>query len=180
MIEWMYTKDYQGPPSLTAAADGTDMTVAMEGQCNCPPRTHDAWGNPIPTIPMRKRQSFGMAVLSSPLAGSTSSTNGAQLLHHARVYVLGDFYGLKDIRELAATKFRDGCAQGCSASKFPEAAHEVYSTTPDADRGLRDIVVDTILRHRKLIDRPEVQSVIQQTELAYDLVMEAHRRGSSL
>jgi len=167
MIDWMYTKDYQGPHP-TAVTD-------QAGPCDCLESTYDPWGNSVRTKSKQNYVGFGTAAV-----GSTSSVNGAQLLHHARVYVLGDFYGLKHIRELAMTKFRDGCTQGCSASKFPEVAHEVYSTTSEEDRGLRDIVVDTILKHRKMIDRPEMQSVIQQTALAFDLVMEAHKTGSHL
>ena len=73
---------------------------------------------------------------------------------HAAMYGLGDFYGIRALKWVAAGKFEelirswymlvDGSLQSSRMLAFVRAVRIVYATTPEHDRGLRDVVVDRL------------------------------------
>ncbi|RYP43542.1 hypothetical protein DL768_009876 [Monosporascus sp. mg162] len=80
-------------------------------------------------------------------------------------------YAISSLKLLAAKKFTLECELWWNHRDFIHAAREVYSSTLDHDRGLRDVVVQTIREHRELLHSGEVKSVLRDTLLAYDLLM---------
>ena len=73
---------------------------------------------------------------------------------HAAMYGLGDFYGIRSLKWVAAGKFRELMQswyplgeESLRSSKlraFIRAIRIVYTTTPEHDRGLRDFVIDQL------------------------------------
>ena len=99
---------------------------------------------------------------------------------HALVYAAGDFYGLPFLKQEAQKKFQavteEGEAYGADSCFL--AAHTVYTSTPENDRGLRNIVVNIINRHiERVINLEETNQLILKSipDLSYDLV---HQRAT--
>lgn len=92
------------------------------------------------------------------------------LLHHSRVYALADKYNIPSLKALAVENFRADCFWFWGDDDFPKAAREIYETTPDQDRGLRDAMVDTVYKHLSLLTKPEMKLTVRDSLLAYDLL----------
>jgi len=103
------------------------------------------------------------------------------------VYALADKYDCKGLKVLALQKF--GKAVPAATKKgtiLPvEAIRLVYSTTPESDRGLRDICVQlwafvgTWLKAGK-VSRDAVQALLRNVpDLAADLAMQLANTGAS-
>jgi hypothetical protein len=43
---------------------------------------------------------------------------------------------------------------------FAPAAHYAYSTTPDEDKALREVVSKALFEHLDLLDKPEMEAVL--------------------
>lgn len=73
---------------------------------------------------------------------------------HAAMYGLGDFYGIRSLKWVAAGKFKelmqswysllDKPLHRAKVLAFIRAIRIVYTTTPEHDRGLRDFVIDQL------------------------------------
>ena len=73
---------------------------------------------------------------------------------HAAMYGLGDFYGIRSLKWVAAGKFKalmrswyplvDKSLPSAKLLAFVRAIRIVYETTPEHDRGLRDFVIDRL------------------------------------
>jgi hypothetical protein len=75
--------------------------------------------------------------------------------------------GLKDC---AQKKFRIHIKQHVEDPDLPEALKQVYTTTMDTDRGLRNIVISTFRSNPALQRRPDIRGAIQETaQLAAEL-----------
>jgi hypothetical protein len=100
----------------------------------------------------------------------TESTSEPNLVTHARVYALAEKYQIAGLKSLARRKFAAQVALHHLCAEFPIAMQEVYETTVEADRGLRDIVVQTFRRSPEIARRKDVGDVVKQTpELAWEL-----------
>ncbi len=102
---------------------------------------------------------------------SSRPTTEPNLLLHVSIYALADKYGIQGLKTLAAEKFHVQAREHWDNPEFPQAMHEVYESTPDNDRQLRDIVTEALQRNRSLVQKPEVGTVIKEINgLAYDLL----------
>ena len=73
---------------------------------------------------------------------------------HAAMYGLGDFYGIRSLKWVAAGKFKklmqswyplvDKSLPSSRLKAFIRAIKIVYKTTPEHDRGLREFVIDQL------------------------------------
>lgn len=100
-----------------------------------------------------------------------------KLIIHAKVYALAEEYHIKGLKALALEKFEAGIEQHWNSSEFAQAAYEVYTSTVESDKGLRDIIVQTLHAHPELLDKKEVQAVAKKSSLAYDMMMYVRGRG---
>ena len=101
---------------------------------------------------------FACEVCTLPaLTGSSS-----QLLAHTKMYEMADKYEVVDLKELAKEKFSRGCKHFWNTSDFQIAADHAFSTTPDDDNGLRDLVSQTIAKHMELAQAPEIRALLMQ------------------
>jgi hypothetical protein len=88
--------------------------------------------------------------------------HAAELLLHAKMYEIGDKYDVEGLKELAQEKFSWACSVYWDSEYFAPAAHYAFSTTPDEDTGLRDVVGETLFDHINLVDKPEVEAVLNE------------------
>ena len=87
------------------------------------------------------------------------------------MYEVGDKYYVSGLKDLAMSKFKIACSVYWNDAKFAEAANYAYSTTPDGDKGLRDIVCKTISDHMSLMNKPQVEVLMTQFNgLAFGLL----------
>ena len=102
----------------------------------------------------------------------------SDLLLHAKVYILAEKYIIGGLKSLALSKFRTLALQCWDTNDFLNVVSEVYTSTIDADRGLRDVVLEIISVHWGLLDREEMKTLLErECLLAYDLIMHYHQNG---
>lgn len=87
----------------------------------------------------------------------------AHLLLHTRVYALAEKYDIPALKALARGKFEMAMACNYDSPELPEAIEEVYCSTLDNDRGLRDIVLNLFKCHEQLVHLPDIFTVIKET-----------------
>jgi hypothetical protein len=88
------------------------------------------------------------------------------------MYEVGDKYGVHGLKELSREKFSDDCKPFWEAEGFAVAAKHAFSTTPEDNKGLRKVVLDTILQHMGLIRKPEIQALMLEfSGLAVDILL---------
>lgn len=103
------------------------------------------------------------------------------MLFHIKVYHVADKYGIPKLKQRAREKFKT-MVQACwQTDEFPNAIAEAYTTTPQADRGLRDPLleicqdhIDDLLRHDEFC-----QVLDEIVGFAADLVPCLARRNSA-
>ena len=96
---------------------------------------------------------------------------------YARVYASADYYRLPFLKHEVRMRFRGHALSDWTGSKNAQdcllAAQTVYTTTPEEDRGLRDVVVQVVNTHNQELfhQNRENQAIIKSIpELSYDLV----------
>jgi hypothetical protein len=72
------------------------------------------------------------------------SQKSPAFLTHAKMYEVGDKYGVHGLKELSREKFLDDCKPFWEAEGFAVAAKHAFSITPEDNKGLRKVV--TVLR----------------------------------
>ncbi|TXB97052.1 hypothetical protein FocTR4_00011704 [Fusarium oxysporum f. sp. cubense] len=96
----------------------------------------------------------------------------ANLHLHAKVYALGEKYGIQPLKALALRKFESEAQFHLHSDDFLQGIREAYTSTVETDRPLRDAVV-TILRSNKgLLKKESVKEVLKETGLGFDLLMD--------
>ena len=85
------------------------------------------------------------------------------LVQHTRVYALAEKYDIPSLKHLAKNKFEMAMACYYDSPEFADAIEEVYCSTIDSDRGLRDIVLETFKCHPQLASTQDVYAVIKET-----------------
>jgi BTB/POZ domain len=99
--------------------------------------------------------------------GAQFSTN---LVAHARVYAIAEKYDIEGLKALAKWKFATEMNAHHHSAEVPDAIAEVYESTVESDRGLRDVVIQTVRTHPEMVRRADVEDVIKDVpSLAYEL-----------
>ncbi|KAF2492689.1 hypothetical protein BU16DRAFT_88451 [Lophium mytilinum] len=124
----------------------------------------------LPDTPMQDQldeEDLFEAAFAEPAVDS----DAPHLVTHAKVYAIAEKYGVFGLKSLAAQKFAASLAAGHHASpEFPDACGDVYETTVDSDRGLRDLVIATFRANPALNLRKDVEGVVRETPgLAWEL-----------
>ncbi|KAH7019639.1 BTB/POZ protein [Ilyonectria destructans] len=90
----------------------------------------------------------------------------------AQVYQIADKYDVPGLKAHSKDKFGAAITAGWSMDDFPLAVTVVYESTPSADRGLRDLVVETSQENiDKLLEHDGFCELIRKTpDFAADLI----------
>ena len=99
---------------------------------------------------------------------------------HAKVYALAEKYLIRGLKAVALRQFKAAAIVrpfvSLDINDFLQATCEVYTSTVEDDRGLRDIVVETLYKQSHWLDKEEVLDVLKGLgPLAYDLVVYMHQ-----
>jgi hypothetical protein len=78
------------------------------------------------------------------------------------MYEIADKYDVVGLKDLVIEKFHRACQHFWDSDMFSVAAHHIFSTTPEHDIGLRDIVSATISAHMGLIKKLEVKALLTE------------------
>jgi hypothetical protein len=78
------------------------------------------------------------------------------------MYEIGDRYYVSGLKKLSKEKFQQACCRHWDDTKFAEAANHVFSTTPENDKGLREVVCKTISQHMVLLKKPEIEALMTE------------------
>jgi len=103
-----------------------------------------------------------------PNAGPTYITlpppdgDAEQLLLHAKMYEIGDKYDVIGLKQLAREKFLRVCNEYWDTEYFAPAAHYAFSTTPEEEKGLRDVISNVISQHMALLKKPAVETLLDE------------------
>ena len=100
---------------------------------------------------------------------------GRPLLVDAKMYAIGDKYGINGLKSHAKAKFSDALDAGWDIVSFPEVIETVYTTTPASDRGLRDCLAPVLLEHKEELRGHEgfvslIKNKLSDGEFAMDVI----------
>ena len=90
------------------------------------------------------------------------------------MYALADLFRIEELKKLSVQKFQAQIENekfwGCEA--FADCIHEVYTSTPDHDLLMRNVVVQVVVAHIKdLCKKKWIQDLIRdEGEFAVDLI----------
>ncbi|KAI6758241.1 hypothetical protein HG530_010481 [Fusarium avenaceum] len=107
---------------------------------------------------------------SPPVAGSNQPPT-ANLCLHAKVYALGEKYGIGYLKLFALQRFEAEVEDHLQSKDFLLAIEEAYTSTVQENRRLRDAIAKTIKRNCHILKSPSVQATVKSTELGFDLLM---------
>lgn len=101
---------------------------------------------------------------SSCVPAAPALGGGVQMITHVKMYAVGDKYDVPDLKELAQEEFSRACSSYWNEDVLCDAAELVFTSSPEADEGLRiKIVRDTLFRHRFLIRKLNIKEFLQST-----------------
>jgi hypothetical protein len=96
---------------------------------------------------------------------------GDALLTHAKIYALAEQYLISGLKAVALRQFKAAATVSLDMDDFLGAAVVVYESTIEDDRGLRDVVVETLCGHSEWLDEEKVRDVVKGLgALTYDTV----------
>ncbi|RKK74649.1 hypothetical protein BFJ69_g8365 [Fusarium oxysporum] len=91
---------------------------------------------------------------------------------HAKVYALGEKYGIQPLKAPALRKFESEAQFHLHSDDFLQGIREAYTSTVETDRPLRDAVVAILRSNKDLLKKESVKEVLKETGLGFDLLME--------
>jgi hypothetical protein len=108
----------------------------------------------------------------APTVSSSNDINTTepQMVTHAKVYAIAEKYQIMGLKTLARRKFATQVQCHHTSEEFPHAMAEVYESTIDSDRGLRDVIINAFRQHPNLARRRDVGEVVRENPtLAWEL-----------
>ncbi|WZH46980.1 BTB domain-containing protein [Fusarium acuminatum] len=162
--------------SRPSSLDSSPDTPMRTGPSSCRGR-ESGWG------PGRSSSSVSVLALSfdpvptpnpsssSPPVPRSNEPPAANLCLHAKVYALGEKYGIGYLKLFALQRFEAEVEYHLRSRDFLLAIEEAYTSTVQEDRRLRDAIVKTIIKNCHILRSPLVQATVKSTELGFDLLM---------
>jgi len=96
--------------------------------------------------------------------GSLLKSRPGAMVFDVQVYSVAELYDIAALKEYSKENFESAIKVGWALNDFPQAITEAFSSTPEADRGLRDPIVKTCAEHIKdLIVKPAFKKVLRET-----------------
>lgn len=71
-------------------------------------------------------------------------------------------YEVVGLKELTKEKFNKSCSHFWNTSDFHIAANYTFSTTPEGDGGLRDLINQSIAKHMELAQGAAIRKLLTQ------------------
>lgn len=172
MIEYLYTLDYQVETPVIAAGDaGSEQNM----------ESRPFEESPTSDVP-KSQEAFNID--NNIHAPEEAAPPWEPLSFHIQMYSLADRLLIQGLKVISAQKTKSELVQRLDAISFPAAIIEIYNTTPENDRGLRDLAVQVTMEHLATLRRAdETQAAAFQDGLlksvpqfSYDLVLAMIRK----
>ncbi|CAG9996907.1 unnamed protein product [Clonostachys byssicola] len=177
MIRYFYFLDYT-PPETKPASHPTPTYFNIEGHGQGAIFGRATYSSATKNFIVDKNF---IGDKDKPKAETTAffTTNMApsHLVLHAQVYALAEKYDVSGLKALAATKFKCEVDIHWNSEDFMLALKEVYNSTVDHDRMLRDIVVQAVSLHLQLLESKPFQDAIKGLDFSYDLLIKLKMGG---
>jgi hypothetical protein len=94
------------------------------------------------------------------------------------MYECAEKYGVLGLKDVSKKNFETVCGLAWDKAVFAEAATHVFSSTPDCDNGLRDIIAGTICEHPELLQKPEIEVMVKEFQgLAFSIIKQKLEAG---
>ena len=133
MLVYIYTCDYEdSDPSPSNASKENDKEGTTSPETAESLRDISSLTGPIPPSDLPYNPA-----LTEPRARTEDVS--ARLLNNVLVYAIADKYGISELQYLAKAKFRSLARSNPTLSCLGNVVRDVYSSTPDTNRGLRDL-----------------------------------------
>lgn len=103
-----------------------------------------------------------------------------KLVNNVLVYAMAETYDIGLLKALALNKFKSLVESEDLPRKFTDVAHEVYTSTPASDKGLRDLVITKCIAHlgKLLSDTTFIKLLEEDAELASDILRHHHHKST--
>jgi hypothetical protein len=109
---------------------------------------------------------------------SAEERSRCNLVSHAKLYAIGGKYGIPHMKEAAKKRFHEEVEKEIASEIFVEAAKLGFTTTPDSDRGLRELIVRAMIGNAvKLQHNEEMNNLICSNK---DLALELWKATTAL
>lgn len=168
LVQYIYEGEYSPAMVNAQSEDSTTMSY----------KSHSDFG---PESKERKNYTYGGQYFGANQGYTNSMAPGdpTELLIHAKMYEIADKYDVYGLKSLVIEKFRRACQAFWNTTSFTAAAHHAYTTTPEHDKGLRDIVSKTIAKHMvELVRNPEIEALLTElNRIAYSLLQAKVQEG---
>lgn len=176
MLEYLYTYDYDDGSSynlVEESQNSEEQEVDKEDKIGSL-RTSQSLTDPEGAEAETVQDALVSMEADDPLSVSGASEGNPAieepgLLNNVLVYAIAEKYHIPELKELAKTKFLSQANRLMSADSlmlsdtFPEVITTVYKSTPESDRGLRNIVSRICVKHvRTLIEKEAFKDVIRK------------------
>ncbi|KAL8925185.1 MAG: hypothetical protein Q9208_003690 [Pyrenodesmia sp. 3 TL-2023] len=91
---------------------------------------------------------------------------------NAGMYIIGDRFDLSQLKDLAKEKFSAALIGRWDKEQLPDVIRTIYEYTLPSDRGLRDCLVPTLVKHKKALrgDESFMKLVKTHGDFAVDLI----------
>lgn len=100
------------------------------------------------------------------------------LLIHSKMYECAEKYGVVGLKDVSKKNFETVCGLAWDKAVFAKAATHVFSSTPDCDKGLRDIIAETICEHPELLQKREIEDMVKEFQgLAFSIIKQKLEAG---
>ena len=161
MVNFLYFNDYKPQSIVISAKDANEGSEPVSQ-----PKANEGY--------YRAAGYYGYGTQQT----SESTTNVAltpsgdcNTLMHAKVYALGEKYGIESLKSVALAKFAEAITYAWNHPNFASTLRVVFCSTPDHDKGLRDLTVQAVLLHHAVLsEKLEIEKIVMGIEgLSYGL-----------
>lgn len=166
IINYLYYNEYK-PQSIISSAEEANSVLQ-------PSR---------PAAQPQYRMQFQQAYYGQAQAQSTEAAKLAltpsgycNTLAHAKMYALGEKYGIESLKAVALDKFNEAVTYAWNQAPtiivvFASTIKVVFNTSSDYDKNLRDLTVHAVVDHQDLLSQnADIEGIIKSIEsLSYGL-----------
>jgi hypothetical protein len=78
------------------------------------------------------------------------------------MYEIGEKYDVRGLKGLAREKFLRGCTKYWDDNYFASAAHYAFKSTPERNKGLRNVISNIIAKHMTLLNKRSVELLLTE------------------
>ncbi|KAL0258136.1 hypothetical protein SLS55_007308 [Diplodia seriata] len=178
--------------SVPSAISATEIPSSVPASPLTPPHTNDRidyFSSIDAKLPLSPVDAQGLDDDRVDLASYESESEDeasaddapSHLIAHAKVYAIAEKYAITGLKSLARRKYAsqlfDDNHWSSRTADFAESMIEVYESTVDTDRGLRDLVIQAFRQHPELARSKDIELAVRDTP---DAAWELFRLGWGL